>query len=188
MTVSCIGGGPGSDFLGVIQHLIDRGFAGNLLCYLLDREETWGDNWSDLGTRWPDLQLRPATFFQAFNVTDETSWERQHKYLKADLFTFVYFASEVRKLEPAPEPFFMHLFERARPGALFLYVDNDADIFTDWFHDLTTKASLTLLIGHSCDKRLPTNEEKTDLGVYIERYGSPRLKADVVCRIYQKPI
>jgi hypothetical protein len=49
--VSCLGGGPGSDVLAIHKYLgenhrfepVER-----LRCYLVDREQAWGDTWAHL--------------------------------------------------------------------------------------------------------------------------------------------
>ena len=191
LVVSCVGGGPGSDYLGIVRYLEDTGYTGKLQCYLLDREEAWGDMWSDLGSRWEGLDFQPSTYFQRFDVTDNQSWTIQKKYQKADLFTFCYFVSEVYKLDP--NEYFLHLFDHAKDGSVFLYIDNDSTEFTDWFDNLIQRAGITEIVSDTvvcpnpCNKTLPIEEEKNDLEPYLTKFGrSPRLKARVKCKTYIK--
>uniref|UniRef100_UPI0040574C08 hypothetical protein n=1 Tax=Candidatus Electronema sp. TaxID=2698783 RepID=UPI0040574C08 len=42
VNMTCIGGGPGSDLLGVLKYLSDLDQSPHLRCTLYDREEAWG--------------------------------------------------------------------------------------------------------------------------------------------------
>jgi hypothetical protein len=51
LTISCLGGGPGSDLLGVIKLLLAKRGSGEkmpqVLAYICDREQMWMDSWGD---------------------------------------------------------------------------------------------------------------------------------------------
>ena len=53
--ISCVGGGPGSDIIAVLQYLIghvtDSPPVDTVTCYLLDREQAWADTWADLALK-----------------------------------------------------------------------------------------------------------------------------------------
>lgn len=185
--VSCLGGGPGSDFLGLIKHFMDTSWTGSLRAYLLDREAGWGDAWSDVGERLEEMPFGVHSHFQQLDVTDSVTWTKQRKYLEANLFTFIYFISEISALGATAEPFFHHLFASAKAGALFLFIDNNADAFVDWFAAIASRHGLELLHARGRDARLPGNEQKVDLEPYLSHFGFPKLTADVQCRVYRKP-
>jgi hypothetical protein len=49
--VSCVGGGPGSDIIGVLKYLDDHKkeeTVEKITCYLLDKEQAWADTWTEL--------------------------------------------------------------------------------------------------------------------------------------------
>ena len=105
-TVACVGGGPGSDFLGILKYLERNGGCGmrHLKCHLIDQEKAWDNCWSDL-----DEEIRStgrlSTHFKPIDVTDPTSYDPvEERYMRAELFTFVYFMSELyaRKTMPGP--------------------------------------------------------------------------------------
>ena len=53
--VACLGGGPGSDLLGILKYMINADIKANqLTCYIFDKERAWGDSWSDVA-----IQLKP---------------------------------------------------------------------------------------------------------------------------------
>lgn len=116
VTMTCFGGGPGSDFLGVLKYLINHGKNPTLRCTLYDREEAWGESWSDVDNKL-ETQLRISTFFQRFDVAEPKTWENHSKYLNSDLFTMVYFMSEVFSIKDRAELFFENFFSKAKEGS-----------------------------------------------------------------------
>jgi hypothetical protein len=188
VAVACVGGGPGSDFLGLLEYMMGRDYEGTLRCYLLDKESGWGDAWSDVGERVASLPFSVFTHFQECDVTKKQTWHKQKKYLKVDLFTMIYFISEIFAIKAQAEAFFDHLYEEAQPGALFLFIDNDADTFTSWFDDVAERNGLELLHSKNRDARLPGSEQKDDLEPYVTLFGFPKIKAKIAVRVYQKPV
>src|SRR5262249_14929690 len=77
LRVACIGGGPGSDFLGVLKYALRHDKARSLMCFLLDRESSWGDTWSDVAEHTEDLAFKVNTHFQELDVTSPTTWTTQ---------------------------------------------------------------------------------------------------------------
>lgn len=129
LSVSCIGGGPGSDFLGIIKYAMRSSAQKSIKCFLLDRESAWGDTWSDVERQTSGLSFRVSTHFQALDVVNVATWSTQTKYLGSNLFTFIYFLSEVFRTKDAAKSFFGHLVQNASVGSLFLFVDNDTPAF-----------------------------------------------------------
>ena len=188
LTVSCIGGGPGSDFLGIVLLLLRYKRETKLKCYLLDGEEAWGDAWSDVDSHLADTPFSVNTHFQCLDVTDPDTWTVQKKYLNSQLFTMIYFVSEVYANRVEAEAYFDHLFENAQSGAFFLYIDNRADCFTSFIEGLATKHGLSTVATEDGKSGLPASEEKKDLEPYLSKFdGSPKLGGLVSCRVFQKP-
>jgi hypothetical protein len=185
VTVTSIGGGPGSDLLGILKYMISEEKHVDLSCLLYDREQAWGESWSDIDQK-VDLPFRLSTVFQAFDVTEPTTWSNAQKYLRADLFTLIYFLSEIHSFRYEAEDFFANLFQRAKQGALFLYVDNKMPKFYDWFDELATEHGLEVLSQNSTNITLPSDEEKSDLGGYFSKFEHPKLTARIAYRICRK--
>jgi len=116
--IACLGGGPGSDLLGIMKHMLATGNSGDLTCYIFDRERAWGDSWSRVAKRM-DASFRVFPTFQQMDVTDSTTWSSYEDYLQADLFTLSFFMSEVWRIKSKAEPFFSHCFSNAKSGAYF---------------------------------------------------------------------
>ena len=186
VNITCVGGGPGSDFLGILKYIIRSDKAPHLRCNLFDKEESWAECWNDVDEKLKSA-LRISTFFVPFDVTDPNSWSTYQKFLKSDLFTMVYFVSEITTLREKAESFFANLFQNAKPGALLLFVDNNNEMFYGWIDQLTSQHGLkTIKSGETVVGMEDLSEEKRDLGEYYEKFEDPKLTANVAFRIYQK--
>ena len=124
VNVACIGGGPGSDFLGILKYLMINDKKPKVKFQLCDKEKTWAESWSDVDDK-VDPEFRISTSYLPLDVTKPGDWQPHTKYFQSDLFTMIYFMSEVRALRDSSNDYFANLFKNARQGALFLFVDNN---------------------------------------------------------------
>jgi hypothetical protein len=184
VSVTCIGGGPGSDFLGILKYILRNKKATSLKVNLFDREPAWSESWSDVDDK---LGLSISNRFMFFDVTKPETWKPYEKFLSADLFTMIYFMSEISTLHDQAEPFFKHLFENAKTGALLLYVDNRNQDFYGWFDSLVSAHNWKVLMSDQVELKMEdTSEEKKDLEPYYSKFPDPKLKANIAFRICQK--
>lgn len=189
--VSCIGGGPGSDILAALKFLSENPKrCKKLTCYLLDGEQAWADTWTELDDSISgDLNLK--TNFQALDVTKPHSWQYQKNFKSADLFTFSYFISEVYNIgeDGVVDAFFSTLMSDAKPGAVFVYIDNAHSDFYDYFDNLWEAAGLKCLMKDSDAHWTPRySEQASSIAEYTSRFGrSPKLKGNITYRVLQKP-
>lgn len=185
--VACLGGGPGSDFLGILKYLIQTGAKDlSLKCYIFDKERSWGDSWSDVASALkPPFQIYPV--FQQLDVTDKETWKGYEKFLRSDLFTLSYFLSEVWKIKENAEPFFDWCLSQMKPGAMILFVDNDDSRFREWFDAMAAKHGLKAVESASGELCFSNDEEKKDMGVYFDKFGWPKRKSKAAWRIMKKP-
>ena len=182
LKVTCVGGGPGSDLLGILKYMMNNGLCIPVHCTLYDREQAWGESWSDLDQK-VGLNFKTSTFFQLFDVVDASTWSFHTKYLNSDLFTMVYFLSEIYLLRQYAEPFFMNLFCKAKPGSIYLFVDNNSPDFYNWFDSLANASGLAVVESDEKVMNLPLDEQKADLGEYFMKFGFPKLQPDIAYRI-----
>jgi hypothetical protein len=193
--VSCLGGGPGSDIVGVLKHLADHPPAKpveKFTCYLLDKELAWADVWNELGASLipnvhTEIQVEPL------DVTNPESWEYLVNFRRADLFTLIYFVSEIWSLKSKVARFWRDLFEDAKPGALFLFLDNLNAEFTDYFDEKCEAAGLGRLLSVDDPHMTPHGDEQaSELKKYIKRFGpaahNPKVQAKVSYRVWRKPL
>ena len=190
--VSCIGGGPGSDLIGLLKYLDEKDKlepVGKITCYLLDREQAWADTWTELGDTL-DSRLNLHVNFQPLDVTMPESWSQQKKFLQADLFTMSYFLSEVYALDSNGRvtAFFRDMFDQAKPGALFLYDDNGHQEFNNYFDSLFDPSLCESVISETNTKLTPRySEEQKTLGIYLEKFSqSPKLGSQVSYLVVRK--
>lgn len=189
VSITCIGGGPGSDFLGILKYILKDGTnpPPRLKLNLFDKERFWSECWSDVDDK---LGLPISNVFQSFDVTDSETWKHYDKFLSADLFTMIFFMSEIHLLRAKARPFFTHLFTNAKKGSLLLYVDNRNAKFYNWFDSLVSAHGWKVL--QSKQERLiieDFSERKEGLDPYYTKFSessAPRLKANVAYRICQK--
>lgn len=186
--IACIGGGPGSDLIGVLKYALLEKKVKSIKCFLLDKESAWGDTWSDIEEHSDDLPFRLSTHFQALDVTDATTWSAQTKYHSSDLFTFVYFLSEIYRYDTASRSFFEELVGRAGSGAHFLFIENDAPEFIAQIQRFSSEYGLRVVGSSSGTYQTDTNEEKTDLNPYFnELRDSPKIRARIYKALMVKP-
>jgi hypothetical protein len=176
--VTCIGGGPGSDLIGLLKFILrQKKSVKKITCYLCDQEQAWADSWTDISDKIEsDLQLNAN--FQALDVTDPKSWQKQRKFLNADLFTLSFFISEVVRFDgPKLQEFWKTLFGEAKSGAYFFFVDNGHTDFTGYFDKLHKAHSIETLASDEFEITPSMHEQTSDLGEYIKIFGEyPRLK------------
>lgn len=187
LSVACLGGGPGSDLLGILKYMIQNQRGSALTCYLFDRERAWGDSWSEVAKPLKaDFHLYPV--FQQLDVTDQNTWGSYRKYLGADLFTLSYFLSEVWAFHTKAQPYFESCFTNAKTGATFLFIDNnDANgHFVGWYDAMAAAHGLEQLHDGACKMAFSIDEEKTDLEPYYSKFGWPKRESNVSYRISRK--
>ena len=187
LKVTSLGGGPGSDFLGLIKYLLELDIKPKYFkCFLLDKEKSWSEAWDDVDEKLSvDFQL--STTFKNIDATDQSTWQTMTKSFQSDLYTFVYFMSEVYAIQDSVNPFFDYVLDQIDRGAYILYIDNKDSDFSGWFDSLMKKHNFEVV--HSEEKIIRItdySEEKKDLGEYFKTFGSPKLESDVAIRICKK--
>lgn len=184
--VAAIGGGPGSEVVGIAKHCAERHLKGVIAFNLYDHDPAWANTWNRLHKK-VDLPVKLFPMFKQLDARDKATWEHEDALAEADLITMVFFVSEVYKHADEVRPFFRRLFKRAKKGALILYIDNGATTFTDWFDDLTDGCGLERLNGHDGEViKLSPFEEKADFKEYFEKFGPPKIAANVAWRVLRK--
>ena len=79
------------------------------------------------------------------------------------------------------------MFEKARPGALFLFLDNADDRFSTPLAEVCRVHGLVELAKWRGRMTMNYEEQKTDLGDYLERIGrSPKLQGNVDWSVWTK--
>ncbi|XP_033119773.1 uncharacterized protein LOC117119074, partial [Anneissia japonica] len=123
LNVCSIGGGPGSDIVGLQMMLRNMGLSS--LChirgYVLDQFPEWSNMWEKISSQ---MNQPPRVNFFKYDVGNNTP-NVCHRYAvkQARLITLVKFISAVRKQQGAFEGM-RSLLRHASPGAYMFYADN----------------------------------------------------------------
>ena len=184
--VSCVGGGPGSDLLGILKFmLMEKTTTEFLSCKIVDRESAWADSWDGVSIK-ITAPFRVDTSFFPIDATDSATWRHQKKFMQSDLFTMSYFVSELWTQWRKSEQFFLDLISSMHSDALVLYVDNGDSRFTDVFDAVAGGSGLTVIKSGAKELAFGSEEEKRDLGPYLAKFGWPKRKSKVAFRILKK--
>lgn len=201
VNVVCLGGGPGSDLLGLIKFMEVHKKKAKLVCAIYDKEKNWQDTWQCV------FKGFKASFpckigFRYLDVYKHTVSECHAKSENVDLYTMSFLLSEVCSNKEQAHPFFLDLFNRAKVGSRFLFIDNVSVEAHTWFDSIVTHYNQScwdysidvLYQGNRQEFRLESREQKTGLEPYYSKFckqgslhgGNPRLGASVNYRICVK--
>jgi len=183
--ITCIGGGPGSDVLGFVKFFLSNKDRPKLTYFVLDKEQGWVETWADVDAIVSD-ELQTSRNFITVDVTDKPAYEKLKKPFEADIFTLIYFLSEIFKFKKTAEPFFTHCFSKMKKGALFVVIDFRDDDLQGWIDSLAEDSGLETLETAETRTHMGSDEEKTVLADFIKKFGSPKLQASVMFRVYRK--
>ncbi|AUX31907.1 MULTISPECIES: hypothetical protein [Sorangium] len=185
--ITALGGGPGSDTIGVAKYLLAAEQSPAVQFYLCDRESLWAETWGDLGKKLK-TGLNINTAYIPHDALDPKTWERSRKLLRADLFTMIYFVSEIYAFRDRAQPYFEHIFASAKPGAMFLFIDNNSDMFVDWFDGMASRAGMEVLDAGRGVQKMPRDEQMSVLQKYMDKFATAaRLTANLAYRVLRKP-
>ena len=134
MRLSCLGGGPGSDIIGMLKYTESKNKLATLKFCVYDREVRWRDSLSSACNHLTSFPILPT--FKILDVTNVETWTKYPELLDSDLFTMSYFMSEIYSRHNEANTFFKILFEQAKLGSFFFFVDNILIPTHKWFDDL----------------------------------------------------
>lgn len=189
--IACVGGGPGTDMLGLAKYAEEVGFGQTSLSFvILDRERGWNTPRRVLASV---IGPHIAETFQHLDLTDRDNWVDAWTFADADLFTFSFSLSEVwcYNASGAVTEFLRQLVRKAKRGAIFAYVDNGGDNFTAVIEtEFGTSQRIELVGSKDNEKmRMSFSEQRDTLeNSYMTRFGGERVKmgGNVSIRVWQK--
>lgn len=191
-TVS-LGGGPGSDLIGCLKFFEalearDLHFTYNSF----DRDKHWSYCWANVSgcvTRQgcnEKLCKVLSPVFHELDITDADGTRRIRKFLNADLYTMLFFMSEVSKKRDDAARFFEYFFENVNSGALIAFIDNNMESIFSWFDAYTSEAYEILAAGEDV-WFASADEQKSSVKKYMELLDhTPRIKGDIAYRVVRK--
>jgi Putative SAM-dependent methyltransferase len=192
LTVGCLGGGPGSDILGILKFMYLRGASPNglkrLTFTICDKEPAWSETWHNVdGKIETPFSFSVSNHFLSADVTEVKALRTAQRISGARLFTMIYFLSEIYANREDTRGFFVHLFDKAEPGTLLFFVDNSRHAFYSWFDEVAISAGLEIVANEDYFLfQTEADEDKEALGLYYGKFGYPKLKAEIAYRVYRK--
>jgi hypothetical protein len=185
--ICAVGGGPGSDVLGILKYRESIKSNTHMVFRLIDREQLWMDSWMNVRDHIGD-SLGIETDALTFDVAKPETYKKFTAHHDADLYTFSFFISEVLGARETAQAFFELLFEKAKHDSQFLFIDNNDSRFFGWFDKMAEKAGLELRYTQNRTVKVwDSDEDKRNFGVYFSKFNFPKLESDVAIRLYQKP-
>jgi hypothetical protein len=183
--VTCIGGGPGSDIVGLLKFLDEEEIKCKLFCELIDGCEGWKSTWGDLAFQL-DLDEALHTDYVIHDVGDESTWESPSKIHKADVISLSFFVSEIFHLDEAEE-YLITMLSKAKAGALLLMTDNrTADVY-NLMDEIAEDADFKKLKGDEGVKKIyDPGEDMALIKKYRDKFGASKLTGNLSWRIYQR--
>src|SRR5262245_57541363 len=112
----------GSDVLGFVKFLLSQEKKPQMTYFILDRETAWADTWADLDAI-VSAEMKTSRIYCSIDVTDPKSYEKFTRPFKSDIFTMLYFLSEVYKYKMDAARFLERCFSRMKPNALLVVLD-----------------------------------------------------------------
>jgi hypothetical protein len=183
--ITCVGGGPGSDVLGFMKFFLSEKESPKLTYFVLDKEQFWVETWADLDAIVSD-ELKTSRNFLPVDVADKSTYEKLKKPFASDIFTLIYFLSEIYKIKAKAEPFFHHCFSKMPKGSLVVVIDFRNEDLQNWIDGLAEENDLETLETAETRTSMGSDEEKTVLAEFIKKFGSPKLQAEIMFRVYRK--
>jgi hypothetical protein len=182
-----IGGGPGSDLVGVLKYMEETGDCPALHCEIIDGCIDWKSTWSDLAFSldW----VKPLhTDYVIHDAGDPATWAAPSSIDKGDLVVLNFFASEIFHLDPTSAKYLTTMLRRMKAGAILLLNDNNAPQFYNWFDGIAKGVGLTTLVSRAGTRKIyDVGEQTSDLGKYAKKFAhGPKLTGEVASRIMRK--
>lgn len=187
LRVTCVGGGPGSEMLGLLQACVDLNRKKQLTVWLLDREESWSETWAEIDTRL-DSDFKISSNFRQSDVTSYKTFENLQKAFSSDIFILSFFMSEVFSFRDQAQPFFAQMISDMPPGSIVLYIDNSSDEFTNYAESVFTSVLFELIHSETKERLMPGGAEQTsDIEPYKTKFGrTPKIQSNASVRIWKK--
>jgi hypothetical protein len=100
--IACIGGGPGSDLIGILKYLDDRGGEPpSIFCEIADGCELWKHTWADLSFSL-DLPVRLNTDYVVQRVGETDVWKHPVQFEKSDIISMSFLSLRLLILARRP--------------------------------------------------------------------------------------
>jgi hypothetical protein len=179
-----LGGGPGSELIGLLKAAQAAKRKAGLSCFLLDYEDGWAETWADVDQK-VNADFKLTTMVRKVDVCNPPKPENIVKASNADMFFAIFFLSEIHSFADKCGTFFDNLVGTMKSGAYVVCIDNAVPAFINFGKQLFPAKYFELLHeDKSMALRISPNEEKKALGPYLDIVSKqPRLSTDAAARL-----
>jgi hypothetical protein len=187
LRATCLGGGPGSDLVGILKYMDENGRQPALFCEIVDGCVDWKSTWSDLAFEiaWSS----PVnTDYVIHHAGKNETWTSPWNIAKSDLITLNFFWSELVHLGAVAVEYLYFALNAAKPGALLLYNDNGHSWFSDPFDEISKESGFQTILTGAGDRRVyDYGEQIADFGEFANMFDyNPRLTGQLAWRVLRK--
>lgn len=187
LRVTCVGGGPGSEMLGLLQACMEVDRSKPLSVWLLDREESWSETWAEIDERL-ESKFKLSTNFRQTDVTSYKTFDNLQKAFSSNIFIMSFFLSEIYSFREEANDFFNRLVTDMPIGARILYIDNSSPQFTSYAESIFNTNQFELIGSETNIYILPDYSEQTsDIEPYKSVFSrSPKVRSQATVRVWRK--
>jgi hypothetical protein len=183
--ITCLGGGPGSDVVGLLKYLDEAEIKCKLFCELIDGCEDWKTTWGDLAYQL-DLDDALHTDYVIHDVQDPGTWDSPCKIHKSDIVTLSYFVSEIFHLKDA-QKYLVTMLSKLKSGAIVIMNDNRTEKVYELMDSIAESAGLKQkYASEGLNKIYDSGEDMQLIKKYTDKFGSSKLTGQCASRIYLK--
>ncbi len=192
LRICALGGGPGSELLGVVRY-IEKHYQAKNTAYLdfllVDRIKEWDESWHALKTG-VDQQLKneygknrnqwPVSVSRSFLPLDVTAVSDFKNFATrfngTDIFFLCYIVSELKAFTPEFEKVISLLVNRANSRVQLVFIDRDEKKIRDMVKEIVNRIPELTFVAEK-KERGQLQDDLTDLGEwYINLPSLPRQK------------
>ncbi|XP_038057138.1 uncharacterized protein LOC119728811 [Patiria miniata] len=190
LKVCSIGGGPGSDLVGLTTFLrVHRIFPPSLECLVLDLFPNWKDTWDTIYAH--QLDSFTVTYSSCDLVKDKGIHTRDLQFIKqADIITLSKSFSAVSafyRADRAKGIFLRNVLQHAKPGCFVLYIDNDCGGSTQFERDFASRTGMDLVFEFRGTPTFPKGAYSYTIRKYHNLFDfSPMRSCDVTIQLFRK--
>ena len=148
--VACIGGGPGSDLLGISKYVAWREKAASktksaISAIVCDRVSEWKPWWDsfEVNLRNGPSALDIRAQYLSLDILNPGTWNGIERLAGCHLYTISYCMGEFRARQREAEIYFHRVIDNAGSGSWFVFIDNSYPADYGWFDRIRSTHGLS---------------------------------------------
>lgn len=167
----CIGGGPGSDVLGILKFMLKQNIVETIIFDILDNTIAWKSTWQEICRKYN--QSFHTTYLRSNILDIDEKIFNENKWKKFDVFTFIYVLSALLPQDDNlfnSEKSFCSIFSGAKKGSFFIFIDNGNTKFYKPYLKWTKQYNLSEIVNDIHEEYI-SNDERSSLSEYVQNWA-----------------